>query len=364
MKKEENEYFQSQEFRVVLAEYENARKNGSNIYMDADDLTDIAEYYMTENREKDANTAISLAMTLHPESTSPKVFLARQKMFHGELDMADKLARSIKEQNEPEVLYARAEIMVRKGMVNEASMHLANAIDNWNDDPEERCHYLKDCTEIFMDYEQWGVALKWCLMTLKDYPEDLEIKEFYLETLLELEHCTEAIEVANEILDADSYRATVWHMLADAQTHEHEFEAALESIEFGLAVDPEEDTLVHAKGVCLIQLERFAEANVTLREYLEKHPEDDHALYNRAIALTCMENYEGATVLLDKATEVSQGMSSEQTQIYLQQAFVEAKMGHVDQAMQALDMAKQVQTPDDELEYEALKKEIMKICNI
>lgn len=364
MKKEENEYFQSQEFRAILSEYETARQSGTSIYMDADDLTDIAEYYMTENRETDANCAISQAMTLHPESTSPKVFLARQKMFHGELDMAEKLAVSIREQNEPEVLYARAEIMIRKGMVNEASDHLSKAIGNWSDDPEERCHYLKDCAEIFMDYDQWGVALKWCMMALKDYPEDLEVKEFYLETLLELEHCPEAIEVANEILDRDSYRATVWHMLADAQQHGQDYEAALESLEFGLAVDPEGDAMLHAKGVCLIQLERFAEANIILREYLEKHPEDDHALYNRAIALTCMENYEGATVLLDKATEVSQGMSSEQTQIYLQQAFVEAKMGHVDQAMQALDMAKQVQTPDDELEYEALKKEIMKICNI
>lgn len=363
MKKDENEYFQSQEFLEHLREYEDARQMGQAPYMDADDLTDVAEYYMTQNREKDANRAISLALDLHPESFSPKVFLARQQMYHNEIEKAHKLACAIPEQSEPEVLYIRSEILIRRGQVNEASQLLDEAILNWTDDLEERLHYIKDCTEIFMDYNQWGVALLWCDKALADYPDDIESMTFSLECHLELEHLEEAERLANEILDIDPYKDEVWHMLADVLSSMGRFEEALDSIEYGLAVNPYEDTMLHAKGVCLIQLERFNEANVTLAEYLTKHPDDDHALYNRAIALTCMERYDVATKLLDKATEVSQGMSSEQTQIYLQQAFVEAKMGHVSEALNALELARAVKTPDDE-EFETLEEEIIKICNI
>ena len=45
MKKTGDEYFDSEEFRNILDNYEESAKSGYPLYMDADDLADIADYY-------------------------------------------------------------------------------------------------------------------------------------------------------------------------------------------------------------------------------------------------------------------------------------------------------------------------------
>ena len=56
------------QFDDILKRYEAARSAGSSIYLEPDDLTDIAEYYMTREREQDADKVIRLALALHPDS--------------------------------------------------------------------------------------------------------------------------------------------------------------------------------------------------------------------------------------------------------------------------------------------------------
>ena len=45
MREEDEAYFNDPEFKENLQKYEQADKNGEPIYMDAEDLTDIAECY-------------------------------------------------------------------------------------------------------------------------------------------------------------------------------------------------------------------------------------------------------------------------------------------------------------------------------
>ena len=94
MMREEDEqaFFEDPEFQEVLRKYEEARRSGAPFYMDADDLTDIAEYYMVQEREEQADEAIRIATELHPESVDPQVFLARQQMFHDNLERAHEIA--------------------------------------------------------------------------------------------------------------------------------------------------------------------------------------------------------------------------------------------------------------------------------
>ena len=71
---------------------------------------------------------------------------------------------------------------------------------------------------------------------------------------------------------------------------------------------------------------------------------------------------------------VSKGQSSEQTQIYLQQAYIEAKMGHRNEALLALDLAKETKQlcpPSDgrhgsvieDADYENIKAQILELLH-
>lgn len=58
--------FQSKEFKDNLHKYEATRKAGSSIYLDPDELTDIAEYYHLHGKLNDALEVISTAMEMFP----------------------------------------------------------------------------------------------------------------------------------------------------------------------------------------------------------------------------------------------------------------------------------------------------------
>ena len=83
-----NKYYQSRHFLRLLHRYEKAVAEGHVPYLEADELTDIAEYYMTGKQDAKANQAIQAAIDMHPDSVDPQIFIARQKMFYGQLDEA------------------------------------------------------------------------------------------------------------------------------------------------------------------------------------------------------------------------------------------------------------------------------------
>ena len=64
-------YFESKEFQNILNKYETSVKSEHAIYMDADDLADIADYYHYNGRDEEANEAIELALTYNPEAVGP-----------------------------------------------------------------------------------------------------------------------------------------------------------------------------------------------------------------------------------------------------------------------------------------------------
>ena len=45
MQNDDLEYFKGEEFQKILRQYEDSVKSGHPIYMDADDLADIADWY-------------------------------------------------------------------------------------------------------------------------------------------------------------------------------------------------------------------------------------------------------------------------------------------------------------------------------
>ena len=84
----QNRYFENKEFKENLKKYEEAQKNGGNIYLDSEQLIDIAEYYQSLGDIDNAITTCEYAMTLWPDSMEPLLFRSRIALL--EEDDADK----------------------------------------------------------------------------------------------------------------------------------------------------------------------------------------------------------------------------------------------------------------------------------
>ena len=67
-------YFEDPEFKDLLAKYEGMVESHTPTYFDAEELTDIAEYYASQGDERKAEDAIDFALRLHPTNTDALVF--------------------------------------------------------------------------------------------------------------------------------------------------------------------------------------------------------------------------------------------------------------------------------------------------
>lgn len=62
--------------------YEEACNTGNSIYLEADDLIDIAEYYQSKGEYKKAIAAADYAISIFPGATSPLLFRSRMSLIY------------------------------------------------------------------------------------------------------------------------------------------------------------------------------------------------------------------------------------------------------------------------------------------
>ena len=88
MKKTDDEYFDSKEFQDLLETYEHSVNAGEPVFMDAEELSDIADYYQFIGQADEAEEAINLALSLAPGAIAPLTYRIHQALYEGDIDKA------------------------------------------------------------------------------------------------------------------------------------------------------------------------------------------------------------------------------------------------------------------------------------
>ena len=272
MREEDDEvYFNDPEFLEYLQTYEQARKDGEPIYMDAEELTDIAEFYMTQNRESEANEAISLALSLHPNSVDPLIFLARQQMFHDNLEKAIEIAHTIPDQQDKETIFLWMELLIRSDKPDEALQLIESQLDDLDEDKET---FLYDAASIFIDY-QYNEMADQLIKTLEEkYPQNNKLWKLKTDNFIENEEYDKAIELLQEYIDEHPYNFVAWKKLAEAHALNEEHLEALDCIEYCLAIKPNYKMALLQKSQSLVRLNHMDKAHQIYTELLKKEMAD------------------------------------------------------------------------------------------
>ena len=325
------------------------------LYLDADELTDIAEYYMLLHEEEKADEAIRLATELHPESVDPQIFLARQQMFHDNLSEAHRICDAISDQHDQEVVFLNAELLIREGQEDEAHRLLENYYADLN---EERAVFLYDAANVFLDYALWALARKWAERMIEEFPTNRKGQFLMADTLFSMGENEQAIATLNTLLDQDPYYIEAWNLLAEAQSASEQFTEALESVEYVLAIQQDNRQALLTKAHCLFHIGETEAAHQLYQQLLRVDSHDDTLHYFDALCLSSLEHFEEAAEALRRANEEGHGMSQEQLHIYLQQAYVESKLHHLEDAVEALKQAARICTKETTFEYHLLLGQI------
>ncbi len=356
LRSEDLSFFESKDFKESLEQYESALKEGRKVYMDADELTDISEYYMVNEREEDASKCISLALELHPDATNPQVFLARQQMFHNNLEKAREIAQAIQQQDDRETRFLWAEIFIREGDSYNASDMLMQHYLTLQDG---QAQFLYDSANIFADYDEWEIALEWATKLKEEFPKYKNTNMLLSDAMLSCGKVQEAEKILQEILSNDPFCKEGWRLMAEAQSSQKRYNDALESIDYMLALDENDSKGILIRANCLFHLNRIQETHEEYVKYLKQVPNDITILYFDSVALTHLKQYDEAMDQLRKAMSYCKKDSTEFRQICMQSCYLLSKTSMYENALTVLEEAYQIGNTEKDADYYLLKGHIM-----
>ncbi|MCR4995082.1 MAG: tetratricopeptide repeat protein [Bacteroidales bacterium] len=330
-------YFEEPEFKRLLAEYEAARESGMPLYMDAEELTDIAEYYaLVAEDEESCNEVIEFALHLHPDAVDPQIFKARQAMLRGDAKGAKEICDAIEEQNHREVLFLNAELLIRANDCEKAFSLLFQSIDAID---EDRDYFIYDSAYIFIDYKYFDWALVFANELEKMSPEWYKTWQLQADVLLGLGKNLNALKYIERMLDVDPFCTESWNWAAEAHSALEHHEKAMESVEYALAIDADNERALQLKAWMLMQQGNFNEAHQLYERLKVMTPKNEQNWLYDSYCMLDSDRLEEARFDIEEALECSYGLSPEQQAIYEQYAHILSHMGDKVNALMQLDFA-------------------------
>lgn len=353
-----NKYYQSRHFLRLLHRYEKAISEGHVPYLEADELTDIAEYYMTGKQDAKANQAIQAAIDMHPDSVDPQIFIARQKMFYGRLDEARAIVDAITEQDDCEVIYLRAELLIKEGHADKASDFLLQQMEMMQDSLDT---YLYDCAAIFMDYDQWELAGEWLERLRDTYPTHPRLPIMEAEIRMGLDDYENALPLLKKILDDEPYNSEAWNLLAETYVALEMYPEALEAADYSLAINPQDSNALLMKANAYMHDEQMGAAIEHYTKYLEAQPDDLSVQISLAICLTSEERNKEVLPLLEKAEQYARKLPDREAdlpQIFQMRAYALSRLGRITEALTNLAKARELSDENQAWKFDMTEGDI------
>ena len=157
MNNDMSSYFEDPEFKEILAKYEGMVESHTPTYFDAEELTDIAEYYTSINEEEKADGAIQLALELHPTNTDALIFKSRSLAIKGNINEAYQISNLIEDTSDREVKFLKADLLIEEKRFEEAD----NVLEELAESEEKSFEVLLDIVMTYMDTNNKTYAKKW-----------------------------------------------------------------------------------------------------------------------------------------------------------------------------------------------------------
>lgn len=334
-----------QELTDLIAQYEAMKAEKKQIYMDGDQLADIADKYATDRRFLEAQEVITYGLGLHPGNTDLTVEQAYLYLDTQKLQQAKEIAESITETYATEVKMLKAEILLNEGNLDAAEM-LLDTIDDQDD--------LDVIIEVCYLYIDMGYPEKALIWLAKGQEEDNEEEDFLAVTAdchFALNQLEKAEYFYNKLIDKNAYYPPYWLGLAKCHFAEQDFGKALEAADFALAADEHygEGRLMRAH--CLFHLESEKEAIEEYKKALQERAiAPEFADMFIGLAYSNKEEWKLASEHFDRARQIiaenEEAMSPLLPDIYCNQALCFSKMGESEKAHQLCVQAQELSPKD------------------
>ena len=341
-----DDYFDSEEFRELLAAYEESVSSGQPILMDADELTDIADYYHYIADDERADEAINQALALSPGATSPLVYKIHEALADEDIEEAQNLIEQMLDKSDPEYTYMQAEVLIAQNKIDEADELLRQEFLNTPTD--EHNDYVMDVANLYLDYGVNDKSYEWMMRSAGNNSEDF--KELMGHIMFGLGKFKDSERIFNELLDRNPYSTRYWNALANAQFMSEDYDNSVSSSEYAMAIDPTDSESILTKANGLYRLSNYEEALKYYRRYNELSPNYDFVRLQIGICLLNLNQQDEAIQELELAKQLTYDGSSYQVQIYQELAFAYSSKGMLKEALANIDETKELECDHNDME--------------
>lgn len=249
MKNDISPDFKTPHFKEIRQRFEQAMSEGYRTYFESDDLLLLAEYYATNGRFDQSDTAVDYALSLHPDNPDVQTFKCGNLMAQGKFDQAEQLLDVLSDQNDREVLLLRAQLLLNKNLTEEAVRLFDHLYRQ-----ERSLDTMLDIVDVCLDAYQYDLAKEWLDMAYAEAPHHPDV----LETMVDYLHSSGNDDYLppflNELIDLYPYESRYWKNLAHSYMGMNEPEKAHDAIDFALAINDKDPMAYQIKGgICLME---------------------------------------------------------------------------------------------------------------
>lgn len=328
-----NDAFDSKQFNENRQNYEKAIEKGEHIFLDADDLSELADYYQLHNSFDKAKEVSQYALKLFPQSDSILLLNANITLTtDGDLEEAKKYIEAVGNKNDVEYHLINAEIMLFEGENLNTDKYLQEVYHSLP--KNERAPFILDVCELFIIHNYIDIAEKWHKKYLGDDEDHLELSARIHFAHADYNKC---INILNSLLDNHPYEEFLWCMLAKAQYMISDFDGAISSCDFAIAIEPENSEALQIKAYTLYTLENYTDAIEYYMRYLRIFPNDIKCNEYIAFCYIQTSKPDKAIPHLLSVIDSYKEDIEEKNEVYRSLAFAYSGINETDKAIEALD---------------------------
>ncbi len=342
-----NDYFNSDEFKDALSTYETAEREGLPMFLDPEELTDIADYYATTGNGEKAEKVIGKALEMFPGAASPLAFKAREALERNDIATAQLFASQITDKDEREYFFIKVEILIALDREDEAEDMLKEKFEDIYEEMKE--DFILDAACIYIDYGLFDLAKEWLDSSVEKPAPDYD--ELMARALVGLGRYDEGISLIDKLIDREPYSGNYWNALATAQFLAERYDESIKSCEYALAIDPNDVDGLFTKANCLNRLGDFAEAVKLYERYVGGNGADKElGELNIGTCMVYLGRYDEAVSHLLKALAASAPDSEQLHAIYQELAFAYSAKKCPEKAISYIRKAKEFDNDHTDLD--------------
>lgn len=260
-----DDYFNGREFRNKLTKYEKAKQEGLSVFLDCDDLIDIAEFYHMQGHDDDAMRVCDEALQIFPDSNRPLIFMARSALLvDNDSDKAEEILGQVSDTSDLDYYYLKAEILIVRHEEKEAASYLQYVYEVLIDEADKP-DFVLDVAELMADYSLIEDAQYW--LGLSDESGLDDYQEIKGRIAMESGRPEEGERIFTRLLDKNPYSAVWWNRLAMAQSMQGRISDSISSSEYSIAINPTDDEALMNKANGLFSLGNYEEALQYYKRY-------------------------------------------------------------------------------------------------